>query len=70
MGQEVAHWSNMRTRGPNEEAFQASVRRHLGQGRRRGGGARGGLELEDPVKFFYSRFFMYFLVKVATFTFG
>ena len=41
MGQEVAHWSNKRTRGPNEEAFQASVRRHLGQGRRRGGGARG-----------------------------
>ena len=42
MGQEVAHQINKRTRGSNEEAFYASVRRHLGQGRRRGGGARGG----------------------------
>ena len=52
MGQEVAHWSNKRTRGPNEESFQASVRRHLGQGRRRGGGARGDENWRIQLNFF------------------
>ena len=33
-------------------------------------GRKGRWELEDPVEFFHSRFFMCFLVKVATFTFG
>ena len=40
------------TRGPNEEAFQASVRRHLGQGRRRGGGARGDENWRIQLNFF------------------
>ena len=64
MGQEVAHRSNKRTRGPNEEAFQASVRRHLGQGRRRGRGEKGDENWRIQLDFFHSRFFVYFLVKV------
>ena len=58
-------WSNKRTRGPNEEAFQASVRRHLGQGRRRGRGEKGDENWRIQLDFFHSRFFVYFLVKVA-----
>ena len=52
-GQEVAHRSNNRTiTGLNEEAFQASVRRHLGQGRRRRGGARGDENWRIQLNFF------------------
>ena len=40
------------TTGLNEEAFRASVRRHLGQGRRRGGGARGDENWRIQLNFF------------------
>ena len=74
-GQEVAHWSNSRTSRANEEAFLASVRRNLGQGREKRRGEMGGRELEDPVDFFHQMLHVFLIVKVvsndigATFTF-